>query len=1474
MKYIKIYKVIFLILLCQGSSFAQKSSFSVSTNNSLRHSYFPPNGCNITVDAGPDITICAGIGKQIKGNVTGGYSSIGWDPIDGLSNPNVANPIATPMSTTIYTLIAKGMSANLFLNGGFESGGIAPSTSSYTFYNNLNSFAMSTGGYMVLSVPLVATQFGCNPPIGAFTLAVTPTVSSVNFLCQTISVSPNTVYKIKFKCFGIPYIFGAPPAVNCTINGNSVGTLDVESGLCVESDADFMWNSGAAVSANICFSNSGGTGFFSMFSIDDIEFKECCEVKDEVKVTVYEIVADIAVPEEINCNNMPLELDGSGSSMGPNINYEWTTIDGKIISGDKTNKVKVGTPGNYTLRVIGEFGCEKMVSVKVTGNITPPDISVSNTDISCLKPTAEIKAISKTNPVSFEWTGPNGYSSSKASNFNITEPGDYEVIVIDDYGCKSIKKLTVKDNRTEVYLELKGDTIQCGEDSVKLIASSQSPKPSFIWKYRDTIISIRPTSTAKDTGWYFLTVFDSLGCFALDSFKVLSFQTKVPTSINADKINCINTKVQLKLSTDTSGSVLWKGPNGFNSILTQPFVQDTGWYFLTVSTKGGCKGNDSIFVSSDFKIPDIYISSPDTLRCNKSQVKISGRTSNPLSTLSWLGPNGILGNDSSYIVSDSGDYALIVSGENGCLNSAQVKIYKILDTPILFLRDDTLDCIKKSIVLNVSNDTSIQFNWTGPNGFNSNLHNPTINTDGEYQVLAISQFGCPKFGIVNIIQDTTAPTLSIQLDTLTCFRTDVTPKLNSDPDIVSYIWSGPNNFNSNLQNPTLSIPGKYIIKVQNSKSCSTEQEIILVEDIAKPLISISADDIVCNKQAFIYVNSISNNAKVFWKGPNNFTSDSLKNQVTLAGWYIVTATSSNGCVTIDSVLVIQKDNLPDLTTKDDTLTCSKTNLNLFAESQTPGVKYSWTGPNNFSSQIKNPNINIGGVYTVKITDPSGCELTKQINISVLNSNSILQLTNLDSLTCKLNLANIILNSNNNLNTISWTGPNNYFSSNQNITINTGGWYKVNTVNEFGCLSSDSIFIVDYRVLPIATTADDSLNCQRKMISLSLNSSEPNLKFSWSGPNGFTSIIQNPTVNSGGIFTVTITNEYNCELIKFLTIKLDTTAPDLSLSADTLTCKRSTVPIKAGTSLQGFNILWTGPAGFTSMFPQAIVNTAGIYTCTLTNPRNKCFTTKIIQLIEDTNRIRTSTLDFEDAQCGLKNGSININSIIGGSAPFEYSIDNGLSYFNQSIFTGLSSGNYNLKIRDRNGCEFSGTVVIKDEQGIDISLPTNIELSLNEQINLNLIINNSNNPTILWSPSDQLSCNNCTNPVLTGTKDQVISVVVTDANGCTDIASISVHVKSDIQVFVPNTFSPNGDNINDYFFPKSNTQSVLISNMSIYSRWGELIFSKDDLEANSERDGWNGMFSGKNLNPGVYVYKITYTANNKVEIIYGDVTLFR
>ena len=275
--------------------------------------------CNLTVDAGPDITICLGMGEKLNGSVSAGAGiTYSWEPPFGLSNPNILDPTANPTTTTTYTLTATQETANLIVNGGFETGNIAPSTTSYTLAPTPTDIATNAPDYYaILSVPQIAIAFGCNPPIGAYTMVIHGSSSAnKDFWCQTISVSPNTDYKISYRVIGIPYILAPAPVIVCKVNGTSVGSVAAPSSLCGEVMADFTWNSGAATSASICLSNATLAGLGSMCAIDDIEVIGCCVAEDEVEVEVYELEVIIDPPIEIRCDNRPITLNASSPHTG------------------------------------------------------------------------------------------------------------------------------------------------------------------------------------------------------------------------------------------------------------------------------------------------------------------------------------------------------------------------------------------------------------------------------------------------------------------------------------------------------------------------------------------------------------------------------------------------------------------------------------------------------------------------------------------------------------------------------------------------------------------------------------------------------------------------------------------------------------------------------------------------------------------------------------------------------------------------------------------------------------------------------------------------------------------------------------------------------------------------------------------------------------------------------------------------------
>jgi gliding motility-associated-like protein len=149
---------------------------------------------------------------------------------------------------------------------------------------------------------------------------------------------------------------------------------------------------------------------------------------------------------------------------------------------------------------------------------------------------------------------------------------------------------------------------------------------------------------------------------------------------------------------------------------------------------------------------------------------------------------------------------------------------------------------------------------------------------------------------------------------------------------------------------------------------------------------------------------------------------------------------------------------------------------------------------------------------------------------------------------------------------------------------------------------------------------------------------------------------------------------------------------------------------------------------------------------------------------------------------------------------------------------------------------------------------------------------------LWRPISGLSCSNCPSPVAAPQATTSYVVRVTNGGGCLAEDTVTVFVVCDNNnFFIPNTFSPNGDGINDVFYPRGKGIER-IKSMIIFNRWGERVFEKREFAINDPTQGWNGRNStvnGSKLNADVYTYFIEIICSNNLIIPFkGNVTLIQ
>jgi gliding motility-associated-like protein len=199
----------------------------------------------------------------------------------------------------------------------------------------------------------------------------------------------------------------------------------------------------------------------------------------------------------------------------------------------------------------------------------------------------------------------------------------------------------------------------------------------------------------------------------------------------------------------------------------------------------------------------------------------------------------------------------------------------------------------------------------------------------------------------------------------------------------------------------------------------------------------------------------------------------------------------------------------------------------------------------------------------------------------------------------------------------------------------------------------------------------------------------------------------------------------------------------------------------------------------------------------------------------------------------------------------------------------------LEVTNQYGCSSS-----IQSKGIAYSLPQanfkQSEPSLEENNALFYFIDESSSDVIscAWNVDGENFYNGSNfSHEFTGTGIFTISLQVFNEFGCSDTSFIQVEVKPSLTVYVPNTFTPNGDENNQLFYPVFSGSNLDRRSYSflIYNRWGEIVFQTADVQ-----EGWNGMHEGTPCMQGTYSWEIVYIENSDktVKRVYGHVNLVR
>ena len=147
--------------------------------------------------------------------------------------------------------------------------------------------------------------------------------------------------------------------------------------------------------------------------------------------------------------------------------------------------------------------------------------------------------------------------------------------------------------------------------------------------------------------------------------------------------------------------------------------------------------------------------------------------------------------------------------------------------------------------------------------------------------------------------------------------------------------------------------------------------------------------------------------------------------------------------------------------------------------------------------------------------------------------------------------------------------------------------------------------------------------------------------------------------------------------------------------------------------------------------------------------------------------------------------------------------------------------------------------------------------------------------IFWTPTDEIFRNSSSAVTVKPLQTTEYTIEVKNAAGCMASDKVKVFVVNmDVDIFLPNTFSPNGDGMNDVFYPRSST-SVKIARFKIFNKIGMPVFEKNNIYTNETAGGWDGTFKGIKMEPDVYLYIVEYVDyTGKAFASKGNIALLR
>ena len=975
----------------------------------------------------------------------------------------------------------------------------------------------------------------------------------------------------------------------------------------------------------------------------------------------------------------------------------------------------------------------------------------------------------------------------------------------------------------------------CGQNNGSIVfnpSGGLAPYNNYVFDMNG--FAVNPDSLIS--GSYQIRITDASLCETIDTVIILGTNTMI-NNISYSNPSCY-AFLDGAISIVTSGGI---GPYSYlwNTGDTSSLLQNVsaGQYIISVIDSNSCFISDTILLIDPLVI-SVFDSITDVSCFGFADGNISLNVSGGTGSYSFLWDNGVTFSNLNNV--SSNQYNITILDSNNCLfvDSFIVTQPTQIFNNSVFNNPSCNGFLNGNINVLVSGGVpSYSYLWnTGDT--TQNLQNIS---SGQYSVIITDNNNCIFNDTVDLIDPSSISVID-SITNVSCFgSSNASVTFSLSGGTPGYIISA---FGQTLPllNPTsITIPanipipaGVYPYSVTDFQGCVLLDTIVITQPSV--LVNSSAISYVtCSgfNNGSITINPTGGTGPYTYLWSNGDTTQFLVNIP--SGQYFVSILDSNNCFAIDTIMMLQPNQLNDSVTISSP-TCfgyNDGNLSVIASGGTIPYNYLWnTGDTTSSLQ----NIS-AGQYIVSVIDSNGCILYDTLNVS--QPNAILVNDSINDVSCygySDGDISLSITGGTGSYALLWANGDSLLYRNQL----SSAWYNISIIDSNNCLYVDSFMVMQPAQLTNISALISPTCFGYSNGSINNLSSGGVSSYSYLWNTGDTT--QNLQNIIAGQYSVIITDFNNCIMYDTLLLEQPLLL-SYSQTNDSVSCfgnNDGSIDLSINGGIVPYSFLWnTGDSS------EDISNLyAGMYVVNILDSNN-CLLIVNISVEEPDDLFAYFNLNY--VSCfGLSDGNID-GTTSGGTPPYHYLWNSGDS---TEDLTNIPSNMYILSLTDTNNCYFTDTIVVFEPDVLvaDITFASGSLISIGSGGTVPYTYEIYGPTGLFATTSNNMGVSFTINPLLTG----VYTLVVTDANGCIDSAQYNVTPSSLINIESINNFNIYPNPSRDIFNLSFNSLIQQDIYISIYNILGEEIY-------NQFINGFIGKFSTKfnlvSFSKSVYILEL-------------------